>query len=79
MNPFIPKRFEMGAFALILSGIMSFFVSGLSTVSALGLSDGLIGAWMAAWVKSWLLAFPIVFVVAPLVRRLLSKLVVETQ
>lgn len=79
VKPFIPKRFETAAFALLLSGIMSFFVSGLSTVSALGMGDGLLPAWMAAWAKSWLFAFPVVFVVAPMVRRLLRKLVVDAQ
>jgi hypothetical protein len=32
MTPFIPKRLEHVAFGLLLSGFMSFLVSGLSTM-----------------------------------------------
>ena len=55
-------------FGLLLSGFMSLIVSGVSTLGALGWSEGFFGAWMGNWAASWAVAFPTVLVVAPLVR-----------
>ncbi|MDA8855640.1 DUF2798 domain-containing protein [Alphaproteobacteria bacterium] len=33
---------------------------------------------MTAWFKSWIVAFPTVLIVAPLTRRLVSKLVIDS-
>ncbi|MEO1745722.1 MAG: DUF2798 domain-containing protein [Pseudomonadota bacterium] len=74
MKPFIPKRLEAVAFGLLLSGMMSFIVAGLSTYLALGGLD--IGAWITAWLSSWAIAFPAVLVVAPIVRRILARIVI---
>mgnify|MGYP001273035574 CR=1 FL=1 len=76
MKPFLPRRFEQLAFGLLLSGMMSFIVSGLSTALAIGLSGTFPLAWIKAWLPSWGVAFPAVMVVAPLVRRILSRIVV---
>lgn len=75
MTPFIPKRLEHVAFGLLLSGFMSFLVSGLSTMIARGIDSTLPMAWLSAWLASWALAFPAVLVVAPIVRRILARLV----
>lgn len=75
MKPFIPRRFEHVAFGLLLSGFMSFLVSGLSTVIAMGVNSMLPAAWLAAWLASWLMAFPVILVVAPMVRGILSRIV----
>ena len=77
MRRFVPKRYEAVAFGLLLSGMMSFLVSGMSTLLAAGIGAGFPGLWMKAWLSSWALAFPAVLVVAPLVRRILHKFVVE--
>lgn len=71
----IPARLEPVAFGLVLSGLMSFIVSGISTIRAAGLLEGLPGLWLGAWVMSWLVAFPVVLVVAPLARRIVHRLV----
>lgn len=71
----IPARFAPVLFGLILSGLMSFMVSGISTARAMGLGDGFGAAWMGAWLPSWAVAFPAVLVVAPITRRLVAKLV----
>jgi len=73
VKPFIPKRFEPMVFGFLLSGMMSFIVSGMSMILALGKLAPL--AWLAAWMSSWVIAFPAVLVVAPMVRRILPKLV----
>lgn len=70
----IPARFAPYLFGLLLSGMMSCLISGLSTIRALGLVDGVVGSWMANWLASWAVAFPVVLVVAPIVRRLVAKL-----
>ena len=71
----IPARFAPVVFGFILSGLMSFLVSGVSTIRAAGIDAAFFGVWMSAWVPSWMLAFPAVLVVAPLTRRLVAKLV----
>ena len=71
----IPARFAPVVFGLILSGLMSCVVSGLSTFRALGAVPGFFGIWMGNWAVSWLIAFPTVLVVAPFTRRLVARLV----
>lgn len=73
----IPNRFAPALFGLILSGLMSFVVSGISTIRAAGWGPGFMGLWTGAWLTAWVLAFPIVLVVAPAARRVVQRLVVE--
>ncbi|WP_430465973.1 DUF2798 domain-containing protein [Tabrizicola sp.] len=70
----LPARFAPLLFGLILSGLMSLMVSGVSTYRALGLSDAFIGTWVSNWGISWLIAFPSVLVVAPITRRIVTRL-----
>lgn len=72
----IPARFQHLAFALVLSGMMSSIVSGISTLRALGLADGIAAAWMSNWLASWAVAFPAVTILAPVARRLVARLVI---
>ena len=71
----IPARFAPALFALFLSGMMSFLVSGVATWRAAGLVDGFGGLWISAWIPSWLVAFPTALLAAPLVRKIVAKLV----
>ena len=71
----IPARFAPVLFGLILSGMMSCMVSGLSTARALGLDAEFFGTWMGNWAVSWAIAFPVVLVVAPITRRIVARLV----
>lgn len=76
MQPFIPKRFENMVFGLLLAGMMTFFVSAISTIMGLGISNpAFFSSWMRSWMTSWVFAFPIVLFVAPLVRRIVHGLV----
>lgn len=68
----IPQRFAPYLFGLILSGQMSFIVSGIATLRAVGLVPDLFGLWIGAWLPSWGIAFPTVLFVAPLTRRLVA-------
>lgn len=70
-----PKQWAPALFGLILSGLMSLLVSGISTYRAVGLGESPAGLWATAWLTAWLVAFPVVLVVAPLTRRAVALLV----
>lgn len=70
-----PPRFAPALFGLILSGLMSLLVSGISTYRAAGLVPDFAAVWAGAWLTAWLVAFPVVLVVAPLARRAVGVLV----
>ncbi|ENW78894.1 hypothetical protein F909_03211 [Acinetobacter sp. ANC 3929] len=57
-------------FPLILSGMMSFLISGITTLKAVGLIDNFFSMWMSAWAVAWMFAFPSVLVCAPIAQRL---------
>ncbi|MBL8521272.1 MAG: DUF2798 domain-containing protein [Betaproteobacteria bacterium] len=65
----LKPQHEPVVFGLILSGLMSLLVSGISTLRAAGPSAGFLTLWLQAWLTSWLVAFPTVLVVAPVARR----------
>ena len=71
----LPKKSAPALFGLILSGLMSLLVSGISTYRAVGFVDGYAGLWLGAWLAAWLVAFPVVLVVAPLAGRTVALLV----
>jgi len=70
-----PKKFAPTLFGLILSGLMSFLVSGISTYRVAGIGDNYFALWTSAWLTAWVVAFPVVLVVAPLARRTVSLLI----
>ena len=72
----LPARFAPALFGLMLSGLMSLVVSGISTFRATGLVDHFLALWIGAWLTAWLVAFPLVLLVAPLTRRIVQRLVV---
>ena len=74
MKPFLPPRAAPIAFGFLLSGMMTFIVSGIATFNALGLSEQLMAKWLSAWGASWVVAFPVVLFVAPFVRWLVARL-----
>jgi hypothetical protein len=74
-EPFvIPQKYAPLLFGLILSGLMSLLVSGISTFRALGLVPGFAPIWASAWLTAWLFAFPVVLLVAPVARKLVTRL-----
>lgn len=73
----IPARFAHLTFSFFLSGMMSFIITGVATLRAIGLSADIFHLWVTAWPVSWLIAFPAVTVVAP-VARSLSKMVLRS-
>lgn len=71
----VPARFAPALFGLILSGLMSWLVAGISTYRTAGLGPDFVGLWTGAWLSAWLVAFPVVLVVAPVARRAVHWLV----
>ena len=70
----IPARFTFLLYGLLLSLFMTFLVSAVSTLNAVGMSEGVLFIWLNAWFRSWLVAFPAVLLVAPVTRKLVDKL-----
>jgi len=70
----LPQKFAPLLFGLILSGLMSLLVSGISMVRATGLVHGFVGAWTSAWLTAWLFAFPVVLLIAPIARAAVARL-----
>ncbi len=75
----IPGRFEPFVFGFILSGLMSFVVSGIATLRLTGPVPGFPGLWFAAWLTAWIFAFPVVLFVAPVARRIVSRMIVSEE
>lgn len=71
----LSPRYAPLLFGLLLSGLMSFIISGIATLRTLGLVSGFFGLWRSAWISSWIVAFPTVLVVAPIVRRIVARVV----
>ena len=63
--------------ALILSGAMSFLVSGVATYRSLGMPPGFFGLWISAWLPAWCVAFPTLYLLRPHVMRWVEGLARE--
>jgi hypothetical protein len=74
----ISPKYAPLLFGLILSGLMSLLVSGISMVRATGLDHGFIGAWTSAWLTAWLFAFPVVLLIAPVARAAVARLTAKS-
>jgi hypothetical protein len=68
----LPPRYAAFVMPLILSVLMTFVVSAISTLKSLGPTSAFLLTWPSAWALSWLVAFPTLLVVLPLVRRLVT-------
>jgi len=71
----IPNRYTSIVLPFLLSIIMTFVVSMVSTLRSLGLEEFSIYVWMSAWTISWLIAFPTLLLVLPVVRKITAILV----
>lgn len=58
----------------ILALLMTFIVSGVSTLRAVGLPPDFFSKWMQAWGLSYVIALPVTIVVLPLVRRIVAAI-----
>ncbi|MEO1679187.1 MAG: DUF2798 domain-containing protein [Pseudomonadota bacterium] len=70
----IPPRYAPYVFGLLLSGVMSLMVSGISTFRAIGMPGEFLPIWGSNWVFSWAVAFPTLLAMKPLVQRLVGAM-----
>jgi hypothetical protein len=71
----IPQKYAFLTFNFFLSGMMSFIVTGVATVRAVGLTVQVPHLWITAWPISWPIAFVAVTLVAPIARKLSNMVV----
>ncbi|MGX5734640.1 DUF2798 domain-containing protein [Bosea thiooxidans] len=71
----LPARYAAVVMPFILSVLMTFVVSGIATLKALGPTAEFLQTWPSSWALSWLVAFPTLLLVLPLVRRLVAFVV----
>lgn len=70
-----PARYQTVALPLVLSGFMSFLVTGVATAKGFGFVPGFIKLWMEAWAVCWPVAFPTALFALPLARRIVGLFV----
>ncbi|MFT7861083.1 MAG: DUF2798 domain-containing protein [Sulfurimonas sp.] len=59
---------------LLLSGFMSFIMSGAISFINLGLVEHFFMIWIHAWLVAYAIAFPTILVVFPFARKLAMKI-----
>ena len=70
----LPARYATVLSPLVLSLLITFIVSFISTLKSLGFHPKLPAIWLTAWGLSWLVAFPTLLLVLPVVRRIVGWL-----
>lgn len=71
----IPKKYAFLVTPFLVSCLMTFVVSGVSTIFSIGFESNMISVWIGAWIISWLIAFPTLIITLPMVRRFVSSIV----
>jgi len=71
----LPARYAGVVMPFLLSVMMTFIVSAISTLRVLGFGLDFLKAWPGNWALSWVIAFPTLLLVLPLVRRLTAAMV----
>ncbi|MEX0327168.1 MAG: DUF2798 domain-containing protein [Ruegeria sp.] len=75
MPDMVPARYENALFGLLMSGLMSCIVTGITTVKAVGLGANALGDWIESWIFCWPIAFIVILILSPSVKRLVARLV----
>lgn len=68
----IPAKYTWLVMPAILALLMTFVVSGISTLRAIGLAPDFLAKWMGSWGISYAVAYPTLLVVMPVVRRIVG-------
>ncbi|MBC7585322.1 DUF2798 domain-containing protein [Tardiphaga sp. vice352] len=71
----LPARYASVVMPLVLSLLMTFVVSAISTLKSLGPTQAFLTTWPVAWGLSWLVSFPTLLALLPMVRRLVALVV----
>ncbi|MDV6332763.1 DUF2798 domain-containing protein [Asticcacaulis sp. 201] len=75
----LPAKYATLVMPLLLSVMMTFVVSAISTFKNIGFADNFAAHWMSAWGMSWVIAFPTLLLALPLVRRVVAMIVAPSQ
>ena len=75
----LPARYASVVMPLVLSLLMTFVVSAISTLKSLGPTPAFLATWPVAWALSWLVAFPTLLLLLPMVRRIVALVVAPPQ
>lgn len=68
----LPARYGAMLMPLVLSCLMTFVVSGIASLRAVGPSPAFLTVWMQSWPLSWLVAYPVLILLLPVVRRVVA-------
>lgn len=71
----IPAKYEIRVFQFMLTGLMTFFVSGAVTLINLGFDGFQFKGWMQGWASTWPVAFVVIIFAAPIAQRIAKKLI----
>jgi hypothetical protein len=70
----VSKKYLHQIQALLLSGLMSFIMSGAISLINLGPVQGFTAIWLHAWAVAYAIAFPTILMVFPFARSLAVKI-----
>lgn len=70
----LPAKYTFLVQSLLVSGFMSFMVSGVITYLNLGLIPDFFNIWIHAWLIAYAIAYPAILIVFPFARKLSLKL-----
>ena len=70
----LPRRSAPVVFAFLLSGMMTFIVSGIAALVAAGTPPSFLALWARAWITAWIIAFPALLLIRPVVHRIVEWL-----
>ena len=70
----LPVRYAPLVFALLLTGCMTFIVSGVTTLINIGLPADFLWRWGRAWLPTWAIAYPVMLVLRPVVQRATDRI-----
>jgi hypothetical protein len=70
----VPRRYAPLVFALLLTGCMTFVVSGVTTLINIGVPADFLWRWGRAWLPTWAIAYPVMLVLRPIVQRTTDRI-----
>ena len=70
----LPVKYTFFVQSLLVSGFMSFMVSGVITYLNLGMIPNFLSIWIHAWLIAYTIAYPAILIIFPFARKLSLKL-----
>lgn len=70
----LPAKYLFLVQSLLVSGFMSFMVSGVITYLNLGFIQNFFSVWINAWLIAYAIAYPAILIIFPFAKKLSLKL-----